>query len=115
MMNSLPKSERLSSKKAIKELFDRGHSGVVFPIRYLSINNNDGINSILVSVSKRHFKRANKRNLIKRRIREAYRINKAPLNGKHLNIAFLYISKELEGFGAIESAVKQIIIKLTES
>jgi len=113
-MNSLPKSERLSSKKAIGELFDKGRSGVVFPVRYLFIENGKEINSILVSVSKRHFKRANRRNLIKRRIREAYRINKSPLKGKNLDIALIYISKEAEEFGAIEAAIKRIISRLAE-
>ena len=113
-MNSLSKSERLSSREAIGQLFDRGRSGVVFPIRYLFIENGKELSSILVSVSKRHFKRANKRNLIKRRIREAYRINKSPLKDKNLNMAFIYVSKEMEAFDMIEGAIKQIITRLTE-
>jgi len=113
-MNSLLKSERLSSKKAIEQLFDRGGSGVIFPLRYLSLENGEEINSILISVSKRYFKRANRRNLIKRRIREAYRINKSPLRGKSLNIAFIYISKEAAGFSVIEDAMKRIIFRLAE-
>ena len=75
---------------------------------------------ILVSVSKRHHKRANVRNLLKRRIREAYRLNRAPLKDRtseqreRMSVALLYISKEVADFAAIEYAVRKIISKLLE-
>ena len=50
----------------------------IFPIRvvYMPVEQGEAPASILISVSKRRFKRAVKRNRVKRQIREAYRKNK---------------------------------------
>ena len=79
--HTFPRAERLRSRKQIARLFEKGESGVVYPIRYVFLTGEDdagdatdeGGLSVLVSVSKRNHKRANVRNLLKRRIREAYR------------------------------------------
>lgn len=77
--------------------------------------------AILISVSKRYHKRANKRNLNKRRIREAYRQNKGLLtsgslsSGKSVNLALIYISKEVLDYKSIESAVKKILLAVKSS
>ena len=80
--HTFPRAERLRSRKQIARLFEKGESGVVYPIRYVFLTGEDdagdatdeGGLSVLVSVSKRNHKRANVRNLLKRRIREAYRL-----------------------------------------
>ena len=75
MPNTLRKSERLDKKKVIEKMFAGGsRSFSVFPLRvvYLPVEELEAPVSILVSVSKRRFKRAVKRNRVKRQIREAY-------------------------------------------
>ena len=75
----------------------------IFPIRvvYMPVEQGEAPASILISVSKRRFKRAVKRNRVKRQIREAYRKNKYLLvdelqrREKRLAIAFIYLSDEL--------------------
>jgi len=75
---------------------------------------------ILVSVSKRHFKRAVKRNRVKRQIREAYRHNKKILaervaQDKSLAIAFIWLADELLDSQQVEKSVKRLLEKVAES
>lgn len=74
---------------------------------YLAANNR-----ILVSVSKKCFKRAVKRNLLKRRIREAYRLNKQILKPQSINFMVSYISKDVLDFDIIEAEMQQILAKI---
>lgn len=75
---SLPRTERLRSLGAIRRLFDEGQSGFVFPFRYVWYAETDAVPSVevLFSVPKKFHKRANKRNLLRRRTKEAYRLGK---------------------------------------
>ena len=110
---TLSKEERLSWKRYIDLLFAKGQSFVAFPLRvvYLPVGESVAPVSILVSVPKKKFKRAVKRNLIKRQVREAYRIHKYTLvdpltiQSKHLLVAFLYLDKETDPFSMIEKAM----------
>jgi ribonuclease P protein component len=93
------KEERLSKDKLIQELFDKGSSFYLFPFKVFFMPNPDqGIawHQVVISVSKRNFKRAVDRNLLKRRIREAYRLNKDLLPAqKKLLIAYIYSVKDI--------------------
>jgi len=96
-LHTLPKEERLCSRKALEELFGGGHQSVsAFPIRAVYMPNEVGVVRVMVSVSKRYFKRAVKRNRIKRQLREAYRLQKELLQPltDGLDIAFLWTSDE---------------------
>lgn len=75
---------------------------------------------VLFSVPKRNHKRANKRNTLKRRMREAYRLNNDALHaaikehGKEVDIALVYSSKDLLPYKTIEHAVCKILAEITE-
>lgn len=118
------RNERLKSRKEIALLFNEGRGETFYPLRCVVRRERVekecvGV-GVLISVSKRNHKRANVRNLLKRRIREAYRLNRTPLKervserGERLTFALLYISKEVADFAAIEYAVQKIISKLLE-
>lgn len=120
MENTLCKEERLCSKKAIEQLFSGGAKSLsAFPVRavFMLTERTEGSTpvSILISVSKKKFKRAVKRNRMKRLIREAYRKNKHDLirlmeeKGQRLVIAFIYLDNELHTAENIEIKIKDIL------
>ena len=121
-MDSLPhtlaKEERLCSRKVLEELFSGGHQSVAaYPIRAVFMPNGQTSVRIMVSVSKRYFKRAVKRNRIKRQLREAYRFQKEtlqPLNGG-LDIAFLWTSDEMLPTEKVFQKMKNILCRIQES
>lgn len=101
------KRERLKSKGLIKELFEKGRSVNCFPIRLLYLSNEKiDFPQVLITVSKKKFKRAVDRNRIRRQIREAYRINKhLMLNSKFKTpyaIAIIYVSDKKIPFQELE-------------
>lgn len=123
MRNTLRKSERLDKKKVIEKMFAGGsRSFSVFPLRvvYLPVEELEAPASILVSVSKRRFKRAVKRNRVKRQIREAYRLNKQGLlealasRQCRLAIAFIYLSDQLAETSLIEERMKTALARIAE-
>ncbi len=93
------REERLSKEKVIQELFDKGSSFYLYPFKVYFMQNPDPgfpVHQVLISVSKKKFRRAVDRNLIKRRIRESYRLNKKLLaNRNKLLIAYIYSIKEI--------------------
>ena len=123
-MNDLRKSERLNSKIVIEKMFAGGSSRSfsVFPLRvvYMPVESLEASASILVSVPKKRFKRAVKRNRVKRQIREAYRKNKGELKQlltekeQKLAIAFIYLSDQLTSSVEIEEKVKLLLARMAE-
>lgn len=97
--STLKKRERLSSKGAVDALLKSGKYGVSGVLKYVYRRDNGlPFSRIMVSVPKKLFRRAVKRNLLKRRIREAYRLNKSiviPGEAGGTDILFIYRSKEI--------------------
>ncbi|MFK7900201.1 MAG: ribonuclease P protein component [Cyclobacteriaceae bacterium] len=115
------KSERITSKKDIDALFE-SMSFFIYPFKVFYLENENPTikeHKTLISVSKRRFKKAVTRNLFKRRIREAYRLNKhslQPIDGeRYLLIGFLYVGKQTENFQFIEKKLNLIINRLNTS
>ena len=117
--NKFGKEERLCSRKAIDKLFNGGgsHSMASFPLRlvYLADNESaaDAGTRLLISVPKRCFKRAVKRNRVKRQIREAYRRHKPVPAGGYL-LALIWLDDKLWPTEAVERKVASLMQRLTE-
>jgi ribonuclease P protein component len=106
------KKEKLKSRKLVEELFARGKSQNIFPIRIIykflkPLSPESRILQAGVSVSKKYFKKAVDRNRIKRLLREAYRLQKKELTevlkGEEKNgyIFFIYTGKKLPPYQTI--------------
>ena len=112
------KSERLCSKKAIEALFENGKSFYCSPFLIVWAYSTSDIHypaQVAISVPKKGFKLAVTRNLIKRRIREAYRKNKETLynflNSSDKKIVFTMILRatSIPDYLTIENSVKEMI------
>ena len=94
----------------------------IFPIRvvYMPVEQGEAPASILISGSKRRFKRAVNRNRVKRQIREAYRKNKSLLvdelqrREQRLAVAFIYLSDELVATAELEEKMKIALARISE-
>ncbi len=113
----LPKSERLHADKLIKELFNEGSSFFLYPFKvqfFVKKDQANGTSQVLFSVSKKKIKKAVGRNFVKRRMREAYRLNKAliPPTATAMSIGLIYVSSDLMEFSEIQTKITLALKKL---
>ncbi|MBR5454286.1 MAG: ribonuclease P protein component [Rikenellaceae bacterium] len=126
LRNTLTKSEIMRTPAVIDSLFAKGRRGTVAPIRYVwqvtrgtEQTDTCGV-GIMFSVPKKFFKRANKRNLLRRRMKECYRqakhdlVREATQKGITLNIALIYTSKEISDYNTINNVVCRILEQIRE-
>ena len=126
---NLTKQERVCSKLLIDRLFNGGksHSMSAYPLRVVymymqaeDIANGDEPNTqLLVSVPKKCFKRAVKRNRVKRQVREAYRRNRSIVSEKlsdgcRLVMAFIWLDSKLYDTAVVEVKMKNLIQRISE-
>jgi len=124
MRYTFKKIERLSSKKEIELLFTKGESFVAYPFKVIfkKVADSQGLPAkVLISVSKKNFKSAVKRNKIKRHIRESYRKNKSIIWDKYdettneqLLIGFIYIGKSIVTSTEFDQKLILILHRLIE-
>ncbi|WP_116106885.1 ribonuclease P protein component [Lewinella sp. IMCC34191] len=123
MSHRLHSAERLKSKREIGRLFAPGSGTVAaYPLRilYRVAERREGDHPVRVAftVPKKRFKRAVDRNQLKRRMREAYRLNKALLEqaqatgDQQLVVLFLYTGRDEVPFSVIEKKMKRLLSRL---
>jgi len=117
------KKERLSGKIIISKLFSEGSGFFVYPFKVVWMSSNSESNPsarLLISVPKSNLKKAVDRNLVKRRIREAYRKNKDPLlmffsdKKTQCIFAIVYVGKEIMKYDELEQKIIILIQRLLD-
>ena len=102
-------------------MFEKGQTHSTYPIKLISLSQNPGpkadIKAMFV-VPKKKFKHANDRNTLKRRMREAYRLQKSDfytaIGVTKLNLAFLYYGNKTEEYDTVFKAVTKLLSNLTK-
>jgi ribonuclease P protein component len=111
--HTLPKEERLCGKTTVAALLSSGKWGATTHLRYCWAAGRDGgRNRILVAVPKKFFKRAVRRNLLKRRLREAYRLQKERLGVTGVDLMFAYSHAETADFQTLFAEVGEILDRI---
>jgi ribonuclease P protein component len=120
------RSERLKSRRTIGRLFDRqGETAVAYPLRlmWLPVPEPHGAAPVqfTLSVPKRRFRRAADRNLLRRRIREAYRRQKqllapalATAPAAQYAVVALYTGREIQDYRTIERSMRRLLRKFAD-
>ncbi|MFW5754470.1 MAG: ribonuclease P protein component [Marinilabiliaceae bacterium] len=113
-----PKQEKLSSRKEIDRLFKEGKAFLVYPHRIQFQLDKADVEvpaRALFSVPKKRFRRAVLRNRLKRRMREAYRLNKSGLfdvlcdKRLSVRVAFIFVGREELEYHTIENGMKKAL------
>ena len=123
--HTLSKSERISQKSLIDNLFSGGNKSFSsFPLRvvYKELETDKDIPRamVLISVPKKNIKRAVMRNRVKRQVRDAYRkykyllLDELEAKEKHLLVAFIWIHHELNNSTVVDQTVKNLLLHITE-
>jgi ribonuclease P protein component len=115
------KDEILRKKKSIDQLFNEGASFFIHPFRIFWLDSTSSTSypaQILVSVSKRNFKRAVDRNRIRRQIREIYRVSKQPFyefleeNRLQCTFAIIYTARTIPASDDLRLKIKEVLARL---
>jgi len=126
MRHTFKKHERLHGKVTIDSLFLHGNSFFLYPFVFYHQNvpttDVSPICTVLFSVSKRKISHATQRNLVRRRMREAFRKNKhlfyskiTTLTTNNLHLAFVYVSNEVLKYATIEKKMVEGVEQITSN
>lgn len=117
----LNKDEKLTSRTAINLLFGEGKSLMAFPVRAAYRLRPAGEHPVqfLISIPKKRIRRAVNRVMLRRRIREAYRLNRrelllAKLDGKNcgVDIAFVYLDNSPAPYDVINEKIRLLLSRI---
>lgn len=120
-INYFRKEERLCNKRLINVLYESGSSFILYPYRIVfhPCSELDVPVQVLISAPKRRFKKAVDRNLLKRRMREAYRLQKAEylypfFKEQPILLSIQYIGKKIDNYTHIADKMKAVLLKLQD-
>ena len=120
-MFQFPKKQKLCGEKVIERLFANGKSISEKPFRAIwnfEKNNDQVFVKSLIVVSKKKLKLAVERNVVKRRIKEAYRLQKKKLEcflestSQQLNLAIIYQEEEILDYKTLEEKINLLLSRL---
>ncbi len=112
--HTLSKEERLCGKTTVSALISQGKWGVTPHLRYCWADGREsGCNRLMVSVPKKFFKRAVRRNLLKRRLRESYRLQKELLTAGGVDLMLSYSHPEIADFQTLFAEVGEILQRIS--
>ena len=112
--HTLPKEERLCGKTTVSALISDGKWGTTAHLRYCwAAGRDSGVNRLMVAVPKKFFKRAVRRNLLKRRLREAYRLQKELLVGTGIDLMLSYSHPEVADYATLFAEVTDILTRIS--
>lgn len=132
----LPKSERLRHRTLVNRLFEKGEGVYAYPLRLVySVMSDEEVRGLfktafpsdvdkvqfMITVPKKKQRRAVNRVLVRRRIREAYRLTRLPLKealmtdgSKYLSMAFIYQSDKIYDYKDLELKMEKLLKKLKD-
>lgn len=124
-MNTFHKEERLCSRRSLDLLFKNGSSFLLYPFRvsylYTNVSSQFPV-QVVINVSKKRFKKAVDRNLLKRRSREAYRLQKQrhlyevlPASDDLLLLSLQYVGKQIYEYDFFDKKLNAVLKKLVSA
>ena len=119
----LNKSEKLRSRTAVERLFGEGKSLMAFPLRavYRLRPQGEAPVQFLITIPKKRIRKAVMRVTLRRRTREAYRLNRnelmAPLHqlGIGVDIAFVYLDSNPAPYSVIHEKVVALLSRVAQA
>lgn len=124
---AFPKACKLCGETTVDRLFREGTGFTRFPLRVVYIVNDEPRKGeaplrMMVSVGKKRFKRAVKRNRVKRLVRESWRLRKAAVEAamaesgvRGLHVAFVFLSADLPTFADVDAAMEKAVERLVHA
>ena len=120
----LKKDEKLCSRTAVQLLFDEGKSMMAFPLRaaYRLRPRGEHPVQFLISIPKKRIRKAVQRVTLRRRVREAYRLNRRELllptleqEGWGVDIAFVYLDTTMAPYDVIQEKVTSLLTRIAQA
>lgn len=120
----LHKDEKLTSRTAVNRLFDEGHSLMAFPLRAAYRLRPAGERHVqfLISIPKKRIRKAVQRVTLRRRVREAYRLNRRSLlvpvleqQACGVDIAFVYLDNTPAPYSVINEKMISLLTRIAQA